>query len=148
MIEPKPHLREYIRKLQGWRDKYERVLEARPRLQPLDVLSHWLVEFQHSKFDEVEVPGQYLEVRLESSACRLLLIARLPHQHKDSNSNFVRIARFASQYELCLGLGFSYRRITILGHDGTKHSFTVQLPTSRNCRREEKLHQLFRNFNS
>ncbi|KAG8901590.1 hypothetical protein FRB99_005203 [Tulasnella sp. 403] len=129
VIEPKPSLREYIRKLQRWRDKYEKVLEARPRLQPLDVLSHWLVEFQHSKFDEVEVPGQYLE-------------------HKDMNTNFVRIARFASQYELCLGMGFSYRRITILGHDGTKHSFVVQLPTSRNCRREERLHQLFRIFNS
>ncbi|KAG8921641.1 hypothetical protein FRC01_000141 [Tulasnella sp. 417] len=129
VIDPKPNLREYIRKLQVWRDKYEKVLEARPRLQPLDVLSHWLVEFQHSKFDEVEVPGQYLE-------------------HKDTNSHFVKIARFASQYELCLGMGFSYRRITILGHDGTKHSFIVQLPTSRTSRREEKLHQLFRIFNS
>jgi hypothetical protein len=25
-------------------------------------LSHWLVEFQHGKWDEIEVPGQYLEV--------------------------------------------------------------------------------------
>ncbi|KAG8954779.1 hypothetical protein FRC03_011404 [Tulasnella sp. 419] len=129
VIEPKPSLREYIRKLQKWRDKYEKILEARPRLQPLDVLSHWLVEFQHSKFDDVEVPGQYL-------------------QHKDNAATFVRISRFSSQYELCPGQGYSYRRITILGHDGTKHSFAVQLPATRNCRREEKLHQLFRIFNS
>ncbi|KAG8865354.1 hypothetical protein FRB96_000244 [Tulasnella sp. 330] len=129
VLDTKPNLRQYLEKLQVWRDKYEKVLEARPRLQPLDVLSHWLVEFQHSKFDEVEVPGQYL-------------------QHNDTSANFVRIARFNSQYELCVGMGFSYRRITILGHDATTHSFIVQLPTSRNCRREEKLHQMFRVFNS
>ena len=53
---------EYIRKLQQWRDKYERLLDARPRVQSLDNLSHYLIEFQYTKFDEVEVPGQYTEV--------------------------------------------------------------------------------------
>lgn len=55
-------MQEYIRKLQQWRDRYERYLDARPRMQPLDLISHWLMEFQYTKFDEVEVPGQYLEV--------------------------------------------------------------------------------------
>ena len=40
-------------------------MDSRPRVQPLDLISHWLVEFQYSKFDEVEVPGQYLEVSLD-----------------------------------------------------------------------------------
>ena len=62
MIKSKPSLREHITKLQKWRDRYERILDARPRFQPLDLLSHWLVEFQHGKWDDIEVPGQYLEV--------------------------------------------------------------------------------------
>ncbi len=56
-------MHEYIRKLQQWRDKYERFLDARPRVQSLENLSHYLIEFQYTKFDEVEVPGQYTEVR-------------------------------------------------------------------------------------
>lgn len=61
-IHSKPSLYEYIQRLQHWRGRYEKFLDARPRVQPLDLLSHWLVEFQYTKFDEVEVPGQYLEV--------------------------------------------------------------------------------------
>jgi len=53
---------EYIRKLQQWRQKFETFLDARPRLQPLAHLSHYLTEFQYSKIDEIEVPGQYTEV--------------------------------------------------------------------------------------
>ena len=63
-IKSKPNLTEYIRKLQQWRDKYERLLDARPRVQSLDNLSHYLIEFQYTKFDEVEIPGQYTEVGL------------------------------------------------------------------------------------
>jgi transformation/transcription domain-associated protein len=57
-------LREYIRRMMQWRDKYENILDSRPRFQSLDTVSKWLIEFQHGKFDEVEVPGQYLEVRV------------------------------------------------------------------------------------
>lgn len=62
-LKTKLVLNDYIRKLQQWRDKYERLLDARPRVQSLDQLSNYLIEFQHIKFDEVEVPGQYTEVR-------------------------------------------------------------------------------------
>lgn len=41
------------------------MLDARPRLQPLAVLSHYLTEFQYSKIDEIEIPGQYTEVSSE-----------------------------------------------------------------------------------
>jgi hypothetical protein len=37
----------------------------------LEAVSHWLVEFQYQKFDEIEVPGQYLKVS------RLSLFARM-----------------------------------------------------------------------
>lgn len=58
----KPTHYEYIQRLQSWRDRFEMLLDARPRLQPLVILSHYLTEFQYSKIDEIEVPGQYTEV--------------------------------------------------------------------------------------
>jgi transformation/transcription domain-associated protein len=61
-LKSKFTLSEYIRRLQRWRDRYERNLDSRPRLQPLDLLSHYLTEFQHGKFDDIEIPGQYTEV--------------------------------------------------------------------------------------
>ncbi|KAI0638186.1 atypical/PIKK/TRRAP protein kinase [Trametes polyzona] len=128
-IKSKPTLQEYIRKLQQWRDKYERLLDARPRVQSLDNLSHYLIEFQYTKFDEVEVPGQYTE-------------------DKDTNQNFVRIRRFGPKYENCRSHGYCWRRLTIKGHDGSTTSFAVQLPSGRHCRREERAMQIFRVLNS
>jgi len=67
-ITNKPTHYEYIQRLQQWREKFELILEARPRLQPLAVLSHYLTEFQYSKIDEIEIPGQYTEVSREISS--------------------------------------------------------------------------------
>lgn len=61
-INSKPSLAELIQRLQRWRNRYERYLDARPRVQSLDMLSHHLLEFQYGKWDEIEVPGQYTEV--------------------------------------------------------------------------------------
>ncbi|THV08510.1 hypothetical protein K435DRAFT_832965 [Dendrothele bispora CBS 962.96] len=119
---------EYIQRLQRWRDKYERILDSRPRVQPLDQLSHYLVEFQYSKVDEIEVPGQYTE-------------------EKDTNQNFVRIQKLVPRYEHVRMNGYSWKRITIHGSDNSKISFTVQLPYNRSLRREERVAQLFRTFN-
>ncbi|KAF8339104.1 FAT-domain-containing protein [Cantharellus anzutake] len=129
LVKSKPTMKEYVERLQIWRDRYESHLEARPRIQPLNVISHWLVEFQHLKYDDVEIPGQYLE-------------------HKDSSSDFIKIARFSPTFELCRGNSFCFRRITFIGHDGSRHPFAVQLPSARVCRREERFMQLFRIFNS
>jgi transformation/transcription domain-associated protein len=61
LTEPLTHY-DYVRKLQKWRDRYEAMLDSRPRLQPLALLSHYLIEFHYNKVDEIEVPGQYTEV--------------------------------------------------------------------------------------
>ncbi|KAH8118563.1 FAT-domain-containing protein [Phellopilus nigrolimitatus] len=127
-ILSKPRLQEYIHRLQHWRDRYETFLDSRPRVQPLDLLSHWLVEFQYTKFDEVEVPGQYLEL-------------------VDNNSQFSRIRQFGPKFEICRGQGYCYKRFVIHGHDGVHYTFAVQQPAARWCRREERVMQLFRTFN-
>lgn len=38
------------------------VLNRKAKRANLENVSHWLVEFQYQKFDEIEVPGQYLNV--------------------------------------------------------------------------------------
>lgn len=57
-----PKLRDYIKRLQWWRDMYEQSLDVRPRTQPLDAGGCNLTDFHHTKFDEIEIPGQYVHV--------------------------------------------------------------------------------------
>ncbi|EER27620.1 Phosphatidylinositol 3- and 4-kinase family protein [Coccidioides posadasii C735 delta SOWgp] len=124
----KPTMYEYIHKLRRWRDKFEEKLDRRPQFQFLEAYSPHLSEFKFQKFDEVEVPGQYLE-------------------HKDKNQDFVRIDRFLPNVDLVRGIGVCHRRLKIRGHDGSLHAFAVQHPAARHCRREERMLQLFRIFN-
>ncbi|KAI0284236.1 FAT domain-containing protein [Russula aff. rugulosa BPL654] len=127
-LKSKFTLSEYIRRLQRWRDRYERNLDSRPRLQPLDLLSHYLAEFQHGKFDDIEIPGQYTE-------------------DKDSNQNFAKIVKFGSKFENCRSNGYCWRRLTVHGTDNSEVSFSVQLPSGRHIRREERVMACFRMFN-
>ena len=46
------------------------------------------------------------------------------------------------------GTNNSFRRMRIRGHDGSLHPFQIQSPAGRHCRREERITQLFRSFNS
>ena len=119
---------EYVHKLRNWRDKFEEKLDRRDKSANLESYSNTLSEFKFSKLDEVEVPGQYL-------------------QHRDKNSDFIKIERFIPNVDLVRSCGVSHRRLKIRGHDGSVHSFAVQHPTARHSRREERILQLFRIFN-
>lgn len=127
-VVKKPTMYEYIQKLRRWRDKFEEKLDRRPQSHFLEAYSPHLSEFRFLKFDEVEVPGQYL-------------------LHKDKNQDFVRIDRFLPDVDLVRGIGVCHRRLKIRGHDGSIHPFAVQHPAARHCRREERILQLFRIFN-
>ena len=127
-VTKKPTMFEYIHKLRKWRDKFEEKLDRRPASASLETFSPHLSEFRFQKFDEVEVPGQYL-------------------LHRDKNQDFIRIERFLPNVDLVRTIGFSHRRLKIRGHDGSVHSFAVQHPAARHSRREERTIQLFRIFN-
>lgn len=127
-VAKKPTMLEYIQKLRRWRDKFEEKLDRRQQWQTLESYSPHLSEFRFLKFDDVEVPGQYL-------------------QHKDKNTDFIRIERFLPTVDLVRGIGVCHRRLKIRGHDGSIHAFAVQHPAARHCRREERILQLFRIFN-
>lgn len=130
-VKVKPTMYEYIHKLRKWRDKFEEKLDRRPAHVPLESFAHYsphLSEFRYQKFDDVEIPGQYL-------------------QHKDKNQDFIRIDRFLPNVDLVRTIGVSHRRLKIRGHDGSVHPFAVYHPAARQCRREERILQLFRQLN-
>ncbi|KAI1500909.1 FAT domain-containing protein [Biscogniauxia marginata] len=127
-VTVKPTMYEYIHKLRKWRDKFEEKLDRRSPKAYLESYSRHLSEFRYLKFDDVEVPGQYL-------------------QHKDKNQDFIRIDRFLPNVDLIRTIGVSHRRLKIRGHDGSIHAFAIQHPAARHCRREERILQLFRHLN-
>ncbi|KAL7422906.1 transcription-associated protein 1 [Cryptotrichosporon argae] len=122
-------LREYIRRLQSWRDQYERALDGRPRHTSIDQPGVNMSEFHLTKSEEIEVPGQYV-------------------QHIDPTDELVRIARFHPRVEVGRGHGFCFRRITMIGHNGQSYPFMGQMPAARHCRREDRLMQVCRIMNS
>lgn len=127
-VARKPTMFEYITKLRKWRDKLAERLDRRPSTFHLAETTH-LSGFRFVWFDEVEVPGQYL-------------------QHRDKNQDFVRIERFLPVVDLVRGVAGCHRRLKIRGHDGSVHPFAIQHPAPRHSRREERILQLFRIFNS
>ncbi|GJN85795.1 hypothetical protein PLIIFM63780_009369 [Purpureocillium lilacinum] len=127
-VEVKPTMYEYIHKLRRWRTKFEEKLDRRVCQSPLEQFSPHLSEFRYQKFDDVEIPGQYL-------------------QHKDKNQDFIRIERFLPNVDLVRSYSASYRRLKMRGHDGSVHPWAVQHPAARHCRREERILQLFRHLN-
>lgn len=127
-VTERPNLQKYIERLRRWRDRFEEKLDRRPAYNNLESYSPHLSEFRFQKFDEVEVPGQYLA-------------------HKDNNKDFVRIDRFLPKVDVVRGYGICHRRLKMRGHDGSIHAFAVQHPAARHCRREERILQLFRIFN-
>ncbi|KAL6601053.1 hypothetical protein U3516DRAFT_602921 [Neocallimastix sp. 'constans'] len=128
-IKSKPSITELVEKFRDWRDKLEYQLDLRNSKQHLEYFSHDLVEFEHKKFEDIEIPGQYL-------------------LHKDNTNEFIRIDKFESLVDVVRGHGVCYRRLSLRGHDGSSHSFVVQHPAARQCRREERIVQLFRIMNS
>ncbi|TID14916.1 hypothetical protein CANINC_004587 [Pichia inconspicua] len=128
LIHSKPNLETYISKLKKWKDCLEEKLDRTYGKVNLERICPHLSQFHHQKFEDIEIPGQYL-------------------LNKESNQYFVKIERFMPTVEMIRGPTACYKRITIRGTDGSMHAFAVQFPAPRQCRREEKIFQLFRLFN-
>ncbi|KAK9459333.1 uncharacterized protein V1516DRAFT_508906 [Lipomyces oligophaga] len=130
-VQNVPNIQTYVTKLRRWRDRFEEKLDRRQMSDQINLesLSPHLTEFHYQKFDQIDVPGQYL-------------------LHKDSNMHFIKIGRFLSKIDIVRVQGLCYRRITIRGSDNKEYPFTIQYPAARHCRREERITQLFRIFNS
>ncbi|OWB72805.1 hypothetical protein B5S31_g2527 [[Candida] boidinii] len=129
VIQSKPNLETYISKLRKWRDCLEEKLDRSFGKVNLERICLHLSQFHHQKFEDIEVPGQYL-------------------LNKESNAHFVKIERFMPTLQMIRGAQACYKRLVIRAHDGSLHTFSVQYPAARHCRREERIFQLFRIFNN
>lgn len=114
-----------VEKLFLWRAKLEPSLKRHPKQLVLDGLSRFLAEFEYHRYDDIDVPGQYLQMR-------------------DGNQDFVKIDKFDAQVPVVRRHGTAYRRLIIRGSDGAVYPFAVQNPSGRQTRREERIFQLFR----
>ncbi|GMM37271.1 histone acetyltransferase [Saccharomycopsis crataegensis] len=126
-IISKPSYETYIKRLIKWKDRFENKLDRRFNKINLESLCPHLTEFHHQKFEDIEIPGQYL-------------------LNKDNNTYFVKIERFLPTLEVVRGFNACYKRLQIRGKDGSIHQFAVQFPSNRHSRREERIFQLFRIF--
>jgi len=128
IILSKPNLETYISKLNRWKKALEEKLDRTCGPVNLERVCPHLSQFHHQKFEEIEVPGQYL-------------------LNRDNNAHFVKIERFMPVLDLIRGPTACYKRLTIRGQDGSLHPFAVQFPAARHCRREERIFQMFRLLN-
>ncbi|AGO14186.1 AaceriAER393Cp [[Ashbya] aceris (nom. inval.)] len=127
-IDSKPDFDTYIKRLRHWRNRLENKLDRAPKTDNMENICPHLSNFHHQKFEDIEIPGQYL-------------------LNKDNNNHFIKIAKFLPNVDFVRGTHSSYKRLTIRGHDGSLHSFAVQYPAVRHSRREERMFQMFRLFN-
>ncbi|KAJ2091537.1 transcription-associated protein 1 [Coemansia sp. RSA 986] len=118
---------EYVTKLYQWQQMLRRAIRSRPRKLMLSLFSPFLVEFEQQKFEDVEVPGQYLRLT-------------------DNNDEFVRIERFIPELSISLRSSNVSRCLAIRGTDGSAFHFSVQHFTSRHNHQEERWVQLYRNL--
>lgn len=91
-IASEPNLPQYVKRLQAWRDRYDRILDRKPKRHPLETLSHWLVEYKYQTFDEIEVPGQYFKV---SSRGFSFIVHRAKHV-RSSRITIATLSRLAT----------------------------------------------------
>ena len=129
-VQSKPTFSQVVERLRFWRDRLHLAIDRFPKTMTLENLSRILVEFQKQKYDDLEVPGQYL-------------------WNKDSadNKDFVRVERFVPSVDIVRKHGTSYRRLTVRGENGGLYPFIVQHSSSRHARTEERILQLFRLLN-
>ncbi|KAJ2262807.1 transcription-associated protein 1 [Coemansia sp. RSA 376] len=120
---------EYVTKLYQWQQMLRQAIKRRPTKLMLSLFSPFLVEFEQQKFEDVEVPGQYLHL-------------------SDNNDDFVRIERFLPELSIVLRSNGVSRNLAIRGGDGSIVHFAVQNLTSRHHHQEERWVQLYRNLDA
>ncbi|KAJ2717297.1 transcription-associated protein 1 [Coemansia spiralis] len=126
---PEMDLCAYVGELYRWQQMLRAAIGQRPRRLMLGQLSPFLVEFEQQKFEDVEIPGQYLRLT-------------------DTSDDFVRIERFLPELLVETRSGGVARSLAIRGTDGSVVRFSVQHLASRSTHQEERWVQLFRNLDA
>lgn len=126
------HIEYILEKLFMWRERLQlnsQRLNKRSKNLVLDGLSRFLAEFEYHRYDDVDIPGQYILLR-------------------DGCQDFVKIERFDARVAVVKRHGTTYRRLGVRGSDGKLYTFAVQNPAGRQARREERVLQLLRSLDA
>ncbi|OMJ16016.1 Transcription-associated protein 1 [Smittium culicis] len=116
---------QYIQSISICKKHFSRLISMIPSKALLSRYSPYLVEYEHQKFEEVHVPGQY------SQLC-------------ESNEDFSRIERFLPLMEISIKQFNVNRTISMLTKDGNTLKFSVQHLANRQGKREEQILQMFK----
>ncbi|GMM40492.1 histone acetyltransferase [Hanseniaspora uvarum] len=129
-VQTKPTFEAYIKRLRLWKEKINSKLSRYSDDEKFEEVFPYLTRFHQKKYEDIDIPGQYMLT-------------------KDNNKYFVKIGRFLSNVNFVVRANSSYRVLNIRGTDGSIHSFSIETPTSssRTCRREERVIQMFRLMN-
>ncbi|PVU85356.1 hypothetical protein BB560_007056 [Smittium megazygosporum] len=128
-VAPGISLRSFINILLSCKARFSQLLSLMPTQLLLSRSSPYLLEYEHQKFEEVDVPGQYL-------------------QTSESNEDFAKVERFLPIIEISKKQFSINRIISLRSTDGKVKHFTVHHAANRHGRREERILQMFRIFNS
>ncbi|XP_068646622.1 uncharacterized protein [Aristolochia californica] len=120
-------LSELTERLKHWKNVLQSNVEDRfPAVLKLEEESRVLRDF-HAV--DVEVPGQYF------------IDQEVPPDHT------LKLDRIGADIPIVRRHGSSYRRITLIGSDGSQRHFIVQTSLTPNARSDERILQLFRVMN-
>ncbi|PVU85473.1 hypothetical protein BB559_007001 [Furculomyces boomerangus] len=119
----------YIESLLRCMEELSLIIDITPVQVTLSRNSPYLVEFDHQKFEEVHVPGQYLQIH-------------------ESNEDFMRIERFLPKVQVSREQFTVNRVISLRTKCGKVVHFSIQHLANRHGRREERILQLYRILNA
>ena len=117
-----------MKSLQKWRNELEVRVKALNNVRSLGQYSRHLAEFHMA---EIEVPGQYADVFTEPNPANHVYLERF-----DGNVTILHQSHNGGQ-----------RRVTMIGNDGRKYHFLVQLAIPNITRTDERMTQLHSMFN-
>ncbi|KAI5180663.1 transformation/transcription domain-associated protein [Nematocida sp. AWRm80] len=111
-----------------WKGALERILGAVPRRFSMENISRRLIDFDQRN-EEIEMFGQYIEIA-------------------DRAQQMVKIFRFESEIQIERRAGISLRKVFIRGNNGNLYRITLQMPSGKTVRREERFIQALALINS
>jgi transformation/transcription domain-associated protein len=97
-------------------------------------------EFSHTPFEILNPPNYFI-------FCFLFLMKLFNYFQEIAPDHTVKLERVGADIPIVRRHGSSFRRLTLIGSDGSQRHFIVQTSLTPNARSDERILQLFRVMN-
>ncbi|KAI5192237.1 transformation/transcription domain-associated protein [Nematocida sp. AWRm77] len=104
-----------------WKSSLEVTLGLSPKTISMETVSRRLLDFEQRN-EEIEMFGQYIDIA-------------------DRAPQMVKIVKFEPEISVVRRLGMSLRELAIRGNNGMVYKMTLQMPSGKTVRREERFIQ-------